>query len=253
MIDIDEHDVDIMDTHTALVIGAGGGIGHALLQQWQLDPGIDKLIAVSRQARPASLANTGIKWIQTDYSDSSIAGICTQLKQDGAHITRVCICNGMLHSDSAWPEKRIEELNAAAMHEVFQVNAVLPMLWIKMLLPVLKGRQTCVVAVFSARIGSISDNRLGGWYSYRSTKAALNMLLKTAAIEYARRARNVKLLAFHPGTTNTALSQPFHASVDVNEVFDPQSVADRLINIMNHQQADGALAFLDRDDRPVAW
>jgi NAD(P)-dependent dehydrogenase (short-subunit alcohol dehydrogenase family) len=241
------------DTHTALVIGAGGGIGRALLQQWLLDPFIDKVIAVSRQAAPTKHANNGIEWIQTDYSDDAIDGICTKLKQDGTHITRVCVCNGMLHSDSAWPEKRIEELNAAAMHEVFQVNAVLPMLWLKMLLPVLKGRQTCVVAVFSARIGSISDNRLGGWYSYRSTKAALNMLLKTATIEYARRARNVKLLAFHPGTTNTALSQPFHASVDENEVFDPQSVADRLISIMNHQQADGVLSFVDRDDKPIAW
>ncbi|MGB5395606.1 MAG: KR domain-containing protein, partial [Gammaproteobacteria bacterium] len=143
-----EDNADTIETHTALVIGAGGGIGRALLQQWLLYPGIDKVIAVSRQAPPTKHTNTGIEWIQTDYSEDAIAGICTQLKQDGAHITRACICNGMLHSESAWPEKRIEELNAAAMHEVFQVNAVLPMLWLKMLLPVLKGRQTCVVAVF---------------------------------------------------------------------------------------------------------
>ncbi len=240
---------------TVIIIGAGGGLGSALVDQWQLNEQIDKVIAVSRQPRPAELeaVASDTEWIQTDYSDTSIEDVCQQLAQRPGIITRVCICNGILHSDTIWPEKRLEDISSTSMQQVFQVNAVVPLLWLKSLMPLLRGKHECVVAVFSARIGSIGDNYLGGWYAYRASKAALNMSLKTAAIEYDRRAKNVKLIAFHPGTTDTPLSQPFHASVEEGNLFNPHFVAVHLIRIMNHQQADSELSFVDWNNQSIVW
>ena len=107
-------------------------------------------------------------------------------------------------------------------------------------------------------MGSIGDNRLGGWYAYRSSKAALNMLLQNMAIEYARRVKNVKLIAFHPGTTDTALSKPFQATVPEGKLFTPEFVAERLLDIMNGtavdpEMMDGQLAYLDWDNKQIPW
>ena len=110
------------------------------------------------------------------------------------------------------------------------------------------GREPCTLAVLSARVGSIGDNRAGGWYGYRASKAALNMLLKCAAIELARRAPGVKLLAFHPGTVDTPLSRPVHANVPA-----PELVADHLVQLMNRLQPDGELSFLDWQGKPIEW
>lgn len=241
--------------NTAIVIGAGGGLGTALVEQWQRDKRIDNIIAVSRQPEPAQnkISCSKTRWIQTDYTDASIARVCEQINELGCCITRICICNDILHSDNFWPEKRIEDLRTATMQQVFQINAVIPLLWLKSLMPCLKGGDQCVLSVFSARIGSIGDNHLGGWYAYRSSKAALNMALKTAAIEYGRRAKNVKLIAFHPGTTDTALSQPFHASVDKDSLLRPHYVAEQLVGIMNQQQFDGQLSFVDWKNKPIVW
>ncbi|MGL5504805.1 MAG: SDR family NAD(P)-dependent oxidoreductase, partial [Aeromonas veronii] len=149
-------------------------------------------------------------------------------------------------------EKRLEALNLAAMTRLYQTNALLPLRWISQLLP-LFGREPCTLAVLSARVGSIGDNRAGGWYGYRASKAALNMLLKCAAIELARRAPGVKLLAFHPGTVDTPLSRPFHANVPPGNVQSPELVADHLINLMNRLQPDGELSFLDWQGKPIEW
>ena len=168
-------------------------------------------------------------------------------------ISRVCICNGILHNESVWPEKRLEELNTNNLLEVFTINTVTPLLWLKSLLDLVKAKDDCVITVFNARIGSIGDNRSGGWYSYRASKAALNMLLKTAAIEYARRAKNVKLISFHPGTTDTALSKPFQGSVKKENLFTPDFVAEHLVQIMNKQNVDGELSFVDWENKAIAW
>ncbi|MDB4261175.1 SDR family NAD(P)-dependent oxidoreductase, partial [Porticoccaceae bacterium] len=116
------------------------------------------------------------------------------------------ICHGILHSDTLWPEKRLEDINAESLQTVFQANTVVPVLWLKLLHRLLKSKQRCVVAALSARVGSIGDNQLGGWYAYRSSKAALNMMLRTLSIEYGRRVKNVKIISFHPGTTDEAFS-----------------------------------------------
>lgn len=244
-----------MSSEHSLVVGAAGGLGMAVmqrLQQKQRTLGND-VYAVSRRTSPLTPTNDRLIWQQCDYSEWQIRRICSQLKEDRVTFSEVVICNGVLHGDSYWPEKKLEELAPDALLEVFRSNALVPILWLKHLLPLLSRACSCKVAVFSARVGSIEDNRLGGWYSYRASKAALNMLLRSAAVEYARRAKHVKLLAFHPGTTDTPLSKPFQQRVPADKLFSPDFVAERLLTIMDELPVDGELAYLDWAGKPIPW
>lgn len=238
----------------ALVLGASGGLAQALIAQFLADQNIETVIAVSSKPAPDSVqAESGLLWIQTEYAEHAMAEVVEQLKDYSGTISRVCICHGLLHTDSLWPEKRLEDIKPEALHEIFQANAVVPALWLKLLHRVLKAKQPTIVAALSARVGSISDNRLGGWYAYRSSKSALNMLLKNIAIEYARRVKNVKLISFHPGTTDTDLSKPFQATVPEGKLFTPEFVAERLIGIMDSAVVDGQLSYLDWDNKTIPY
>jgi NAD(P)-dependent dehydrogenase (short-subunit alcohol dehydrogenase family) len=242
-------------TATAVIIGAGGGIGSALFNRWQTDPQIKNVIGVSRHPVPndSHVSKKNSDWLVCDYSENAIETCCENIRQQVTEISRLCICNGILHADGIWPEKRIEDLDPHTLQQVFTVNTLIPMTWLRSLLPMLHGSHHCVVTVFNARIGSIGDNHLGGWYSYRASKAALNMLLKTAAIEFARRAKNVKLISFHPGTTDTGLSKPFQQSVEKQNLLTPDYVADHLVEIMNSAHADGELSYVDWENKPIIW
>ena len=242
------------DLNVALVLGASGGLAQALIAQFLADQHIETVIAVSSKPAPDSVqAESGLLWIQTEYAEPAMAEVVEQLKDYSGSISRVCICHGLLHTDSLWPEKRLEDIKPEALHEIFQANAVVPALWLKLLHRVLKAKQPTIVAALSARVGSISDNRLGGWYAYRSSKSALNMLLKNIAIEYARRVKNVKLISFHPGTTDTDLSKPFQAAVPEGKLFTPEFVAERLIGIMDNAVVDGQLSYLDWDNKTIPY
>lgn len=239
----------------ALVLGASGGLAQAIISELMADAGIDTVIAVSRNAAPEHFATGPATpvWIETEYREPAMAAVVEQLQPFAGRITRVVICHGILHSDTLWPEKRLEDINAESLQTVFQANTVVPVLWLKLLHRLLKSKQRCVVAALSARVGSIGDNQLGGWYAYRSSKAALNMMLRTLSIEYGRRVKNVKIISFHPGTTDTALSKPFQASVPSDKLFTPQFVAERLCGIMAHAEIDGELSYLDWDNKAIPW
>jgi NAD(P)-dependent dehydrogenase (short-subunit alcohol dehydrogenase family) len=232
----------------ALIIGASGSIGAAVANRF-LDTGYH-VIGVSRQ--PAKMQHPNLTWYQTDHGEASMAEITESLSDSAASLQRVVICTGVLHGDDFAPEKKIEQLHVDAMRRVFDINVHVPAGWLRALTPLL-CRSDAVVAVLSARVGSIEDNRSGGWYSYRSSKAALNMILKSLSIELARRAPGVKLLAFHPGTTDSALSQPFQKNVPAGKLFTPAFVAERLTAIMDAQRADGTLDFLDWQGLEVPW
>ena len=239
----------------ALVLGASGGLAQAIISELMADAGIDTVIAVSRNAAPEHFATGPATpvWIETEYNEPAMAAVVEHLQPFAGRITRVVICHGILHSDTLWPEKRLEDINAESLQTVFQANTVVPVLWLKLLHRLLKSKQRCVVAALSARVGSIGDNQLGGWYAYRSSKAALNMMLRTLSIEYGRRVKNVKIISFHPGTTDTALSKPFQASVPSDKLFTPQFVAERLCGIMAHAEIDGELSYLDWDNKAIPW
>jgi NAD(P)-dependent dehydrogenase (short-subunit alcohol dehydrogenase family) len=246
---------DVTEGTAALVLGASGGLAQAIISELMEDADIDTVIAVSRNPAPQHFSTGPVTpiWIETEYSEPAMAAVVEQLQSFSGRITRVVICHGILHGDSLWPEKRLEDISAESLQTVFQANTVVPVLWLKLLHRLLKSKQRCVVAALSARVGSIGDNHLGGWYAYRSSKAALNMMLRTLSIEYGRRVKNVKIISFHPGTTDTALSKPFQASVPSDKLFTPAFVAERLCGIMAEAEIDGQLSYLDWDNKAIPW
>jgi len=245
-------------TRNVLVLGAGGGLGQALIARFLSDPEVGMVIAVSRSGQTKDLSapwlsQSRLVWIQSQYDEQSMLEVVGKLAPYAGTFSRVCICHGILHDDHLWPEKRFEDIDASAMLEIFQANTITPSLWLKVLHKTLASKLPCIVAVFSARVGSTSDNRLGGWYSYRASKAALNSLLKSFAVEYARRLKNVKLIAFHPGTVDTDLSKPFQASVPEQNLFSAVFVADQLAEIIASADLDGQLSYLDWDGKSIQF
>lgn len=241
-----------MNTSTtpALVVGASGGIGRALCRQLEQD---GPVVAVSRSSAPDALP-ASVTWLCCDGSEAAI----TTLLNDGlarwrGQWRRVFLCHGLLHDHQQRPEKRLEQVDESALLRSFEVNALLPLRWLRLLWPALRGPQTCVVTAFSARVGSIGDNRSGGWYAYRTAKAALNQLLCTTAVELGRRAPNVKLLAFHPGATATELSRPFQAGLPADYLWSTDRVAQRLLRLTATLVPDATLSFLDRDGLEIPY
>ncbi|MFT5635803.1 MAG: NAD(P)-dependent dehydrogenase (short-subunit alcohol dehydrogenase family) [Cognaticolwellia sp.] len=248
-----------MTTEQTLIIGANSDIGKAIAAQIQTSENTD-LILISRGLANSNLvASETIKAQVTtitvaNYQQESIEEAIEQLVQyNHAPITRVFVCNGILHSQNIKPEKRLEDFDAQAFIDVITSNSLTPMLWIQKLTPLLTGKSPCKFVLFSARVGSISDNRLGGWYSYRASKAALNMMVKTAAIELARRAKNIKLIAFHPGTTDTHLSKPFQKNVPANKLFTAEFVAKQLLAIVEETPLDQTASYLDWQGDTINW
>ena len=192
--------------------------------------------------------------LETDYSAESINTLMANLSSFKGYISRVVICNGILHDDQKdiFPEKKLEDISESKMMHVLRVNALLPLLFLKELVALVKGEKRCVISVLSARVGSIEDNRLGGWYSYRASKAALNMLVKTAAVEYERRAKNVRLLLFHPGTVDTNLSKPFQ-SKSSTKLMQPSEVAMSLIKLMDRSDTGSNIEFIDWEGKKINW
>tara|TARA_R110002073_G_scaffold315016_1_gene487438 strand:+ start:252 stop:980 length:729 start_codon:yes stop_codon:yes gene_type:complete len=239
----------------AIVIGANSSIAQCCIEQLLNEGVVNHVTAISRSEDPELLSQfeSNLHWICCDYAEDSIKAVCADLKGDANDISHVVICNGVLHSQQIDPEKRLEDITAEKLQTIMQANAIVPILWLANLAPVLKGKLDCTVAIFSARVGSIADNRSGGWYAYRASKAALNMLVQTAGIEYQRRASNVKLIAFHPGTTATQLSKPFQANVPQGKLFTPAFVAKSLLEIMENSDRDSGAEFLDWAGKPIAW
>jgi NAD(P)-dependent dehydrogenase (short-subunit alcohol dehydrogenase family) len=235
----------------ALVIGASGAIGQALVRKFLDDSHIEQVFAVSRS--DANIDHPKLRWLTTDYNESSMQTVVNNLSEHKGTFSKVCICHGILHGEHIFPEKRMEEITVDMMQSIFYANTIVPSLWLKLLRKILTGSVECKVACFSARVGSTGDNRLGGWYSYRASKAALNSTMKTFAVEYARRAKNVKLIAFHPGTVNSKMSKPFHATVPEGKLFEPSYVADCLSQLMDELKVDGELSYLDYAGKPIPW
>ena len=140
---------------------------------------------------------------------------------------------GVLQDGAAKAEKGLSQISLEGLLATFQRNSFAPILLLKHLLPLLRGQHACTVAALSARVGSIGDNRLGGWHSYRASKAALNMLLKTFAIELARSHPLAIVAGLHPGTVDTALSEPFQRNVPVGKLFDPAFSAAALLDVLD--------------------
>lgn len=240
-----------MSDNTILIIGANSAIADAIAQL-HLGQG-DEVYAVSRypdkQARPA---HPNLHWMITDHTESNINALITHIAPSQP-LTRIYICLGVLHHHPIAPEKKIEDINLEQINQIFHVNTFLPILWLKSLKPLLRKSKGCTITCFSARVGSIEDNKRGGWYSYRSSKAALNMLLKSASLEFAFLNKHIKILAFHPGTVDSFLSKPFQKMLAKGQLLQANDVAQRLDGIINNLVYDGQLSYLDWKGKEIPF
>lgn len=239
-----------------LIIGASSGIAQATLST--LAKSSDNLIvAISRKYpkndNTKSSDHNNIIRVTCDYSETSIERIITQLALANLNIDIIYIFNGMLHDSSIKPEKQLQQFNAEHFQKIISVNTLVPMKWLSVLYRLLNKKSEAYIVILSARVGSIEDNKLGGWYSYRASKAALNMLIKTASIEYKRHAKGVKLIAFHPGTTDTALSKPFQKNVPAEKLFSPTFVGQQLCNIRQAPLSDNTVDYIDWQYKTIKW
>ena len=220
-----------------VLVGASGGIGRAVLDCLLNDTQVSRVYALSR-TRPADAealqARHGdrLRLGQIDLTDeASIAAAARQLSDESPQL--VLTTTGMLHTEDQQPEKSWRALTPDYFHQQMQINALGPALLAKHLIPLLPKDRRALFAALSARVGSIGDNRLGGWYSYRASKAALNMLLRCTAIEAKRRWPQLVVAGLHPGTVDTPLSQPFQARVPEGKLFTPTFAAESLLRVLD--------------------
>ena len=246
---------------TVLVTGASSGIGLGMLRQLLDNRQVARAFAVSRQASTsAALAalvdahGERLQRIDCDLTDE--AALAPLAEYLGAHtdaLHLVINAAGILHTDTVQPEKSLEQVSAAALAKVFALNAYAPILLARTLLPWLTHGEPAVFASLSARVGSIGDNRAGGWYAYRASKAAQNQLLKTLAVELARRNRRACVLALHPGTVDTPLSAPFQARVPAEKLFSTERAAAQLLAIIASATPEDSGRFIAWDGQDVPW
>lgn len=246
----------------AIVIGASGGIGSGCVRQLCADSGTQTVFAVSRSLEATSPFNirsgeAKLRLLNSDSSRASMLRVVAQIRKGLPPGVEpefdIVIATGLLHNGSLQPEKRIDTLERQAALDVLETNTLMPMLWLQSLSSLFGKNVVARVAVLSARVGSISDNQLGGWYSYRASKAALNMMLKTLSVEFGRRFPKVKLLAYHPGTTKSELSAPFSANVPAEKLFSSDYAAERLVAVLREQPLDQTLSFVAWDGSSISW
>lgn len=238
--------------YTALVVGASGGIGAAIIKQLLSSSHVGHIIAVSRQTPP--FYDPRITHLTLDAShEQGRQALKKELAAQSIHFFFNAI--GILHDQShqLLPEKRLDQLSAENLAQTMAVNAFTPILLLAALQDSFKGVHPTVIASLSARVGSITDNQLGGWYSYRASKAAHNMLLKTASIELKRLNKHSVVLCLHPGTTDTALSKPFQARVPNGKLFTTTFVAEQLLAVIAQRTPEDSGSFWDWDGKPIEW
>jgi len=245
-----------------LVVGASGGLGEAFVNRLLMDSPVATVWAAARNpdvtAIQRLMAQHGsrVQPIDVELTDEhSISAMAERIGRDTPRLHLLINAFGLLHDESRgiWPEKKLEDVTVEGLEANFRINAMAPALIARACLPLLNHRERAVFASLSARVGSISDNRLGGWYSYRSSKAAQNMFTRGLAIECSRRARRVICLALHPGTTDSALSEPFQKRVPDGKLFTPDFAASRLLTRIDEATLEDSGRFLAWDGEPISW
>jgi NAD(P)-dependent dehydrogenase (short-subunit alcohol dehydrogenase family) len=225
----------------AVVVGASGGIGGALVDVLRASGAFAVILALSRrgglpQTFPHETPDTSgcaVVHATMDITDEASVAAAAAQAQSLGDVRWVLVASGVLHSPGRSPEKSWATIDAQHMLDVYAVNTVGPALMAKHFLPLLPRQGRSVFAALSARVGSIGDNRVGGWTTYRASKAALNMVIKTLSVELARRAPQALCVGLHPGTVNTALSKNFQGSVAPGKLFTPTLAAKQLLDVIN--------------------
>lgn len=238
------------------LLGGSGGIGSALLSQLMARDDIATIHSSYHSAQLTELQRRftchgehKLHWSKVDVrSEASISAWMANI--DSLHW--VINCAGILHSDAFSPEKSIKQFEAVAFEQNLAVNCLSTLLLAKHVEKKLPRTEFGVFASVTAKVGSIADNRLGGWYSYRASKAAANMSLKTLSVEWQRTLPNIRVLALHPGTTDTALSKPFQKSVPAGRLFTTEYTAANLLSQIEqcHKYPSGRFIAFDGEELP---
>lgn len=239
--------------NVSLVVGASGGIGRALVTA--LSERGDNVIALSRSGVEDKFWPQNVFVVtMANHDEQSICELVEHMNAQKIALRLAVIATGVLHSQALQltPEKRLEDMSENGLASYFAINSIIPGLWLKYLVHAMVPENATMVCV-SARVGSISDNKLGGWYGYRASKAALNMLVKTAAVEYGRRMKQPLLVCYHPGTVDTELSAPFQRNVKTNKLFAPEYTANQLLDHIGELNRDENCHFIDWDGKVVTW
>lgn len=233
-----------------LIAGAGGGIGLALVDALAARAEVERVYALHR--RPVSSTSSRITWLSADLAcrsevDSAVSQIRTEGPLDG-----LIVSTGLLHQGTMQPEKSLDDLDAQRLLDLYTANAVGPLMLLRSCRHLFRGSETPFICFLSAQVGSIGDNRLGGWYGYRMAKAALNMAVKTASIELARDRTAPTVVAVHPGTTDTALSHRYTRRRR-QPVSTPKQCAGRLLTLLESLPVHQNGSFLNYDGTTLPW
>ena len=245
----------------ALVVGGSQGIGLGFVQKLLKYDNVARLYGTYRSCKSAS----SLIELESSYPDklcclemditqeSTIAEAIKTITQEVDQLHLVIYCVGVLHEGDLQPEKSLRQINADNLVYYFQVNSIGAVLLAKHIMPLLRHKQGSIFANISAKVGSIGDNRLGGWYGYRASKAALNMFLKTISIEYSRRCPKTIVVALHPGTTDTRLSQPFQKNVPPEKLFPVELTVSQLLSVMEGLDISNSGQFFSWDGSNLPW
>ena len=243
---------------TVAVVGASGGIGSALVSAFAARTDIARIHASYHQSPAAgSIGNVMSAGSGVDLQWSKLdATVDEEVRQWLANIGKadwLINCVGMLHDQTHGPEKTVSSFSTEYFEKSMAINCLPTLLLAKYARNVLKDSESGVFATVSARVGSIGDNSLGGWYSYRVSKAALNMTLKCLSIEWARNAKKVRVAALHPGTTDSRLSKPFQVNVPQSKLFSPSKTAGLLVQQITQLHDYPSGRFIAYDGEEIPW
>jgi NAD(P)-dependent dehydrogenase (short-subunit alcohol dehydrogenase family) len=223
-----------------LIAGASGAIGKEFTRFYSDDPNVEKIVTLSRKVIESR--DEKIQSIEIDYSKEETFKNLDKIVELES-ISSIIIATGILHTDQINPEKSINGIDFESLKDVFQVNVFGPILLVKNLLPLIKKSQGVKIVFLTARVGSISDNELGGWYSYRSSKSALNMMISNLSIELQRANKEHIVIGIHPGTVKSHLSEPFLRHVKHN-IFSPRESVELMSQVIsNISQKDSGKCF----------
>lgn len=240
----------------AVIIGGNGGVGQEFIRQLQDLEQVVSIVATHRR----SLENTHlqttskVQWVQVDVKEEvTIANLAQHLKSENIQPNLIINCIGILHTSEFGPEKTWRHLNAQTMHDVFAINAFAVALLGKHLIPQMPRQGRSIFASLSARVGSIADNRLGGWYSYRASKTAHNMFVKTLSLESLRKYPELAIVSLHPGTVETSLSEPFTTRYDPKKLFTATRSVNELSNVIAGLSSSDTGGFFAWDGQAIPY
>lgn len=234
-----------------IIIGASGAIGSAMTEQLATKHSDANILAFSRSEKPFSYENVTTHPI--NITDEKSIGEAANISAKLGKLDMVLVTTGILHGPNLAPEKSLKDLSMRQFNDVFAINTFGPALVAKHFLPHLHREKRAIFAAISARVGSISDNYLGGWYAYRASKAALNMIIKNASIEMARRYKKAIIIGLHPGTVDSELSKPFQASVPDGKLFSPELAAKHLLDVLETKTPEDSGKCFAWDDSIIEF